>query len=171
MKKEIIKKRLADKQKLRKGFLERWEKTNILKSCPEESQEDLAVMLENQRLHNERWNPDPRFKRISIPLIVRTFVGLLKKGYTVGSDIWVEKSLAFCTDIKMFPELPMTERFCGPKYYCNLDMEAEHTAAACGKLVDRLGEFLDLSGSGKFNLLAVEQDNNDVMWIHYFFEK
>lgn len=74
-----------DWKKYEEELVKRWESTSLLTFV--EDKVNGALLLESQRLFNEVGRKDPKFNRLSIPLLVRLMSLLQKSGIAVEADL------------------------------------------------------------------------------------
>lgn len=73
-----------DWKKYEEALVKRWESTSLLNLI--EDKVNGALLLESQRLFNEVGRKDPKFNRLSVPLLVRLMSLLQKSGIAVEAD-------------------------------------------------------------------------------------
>jgi hypothetical protein len=92
---------MADLVMEKREIAERWEKYNLLSKVESDEWEqlDLAVLLENQRLHNANNDYDAAaFKRVSIPMVMRLWNGLIARKVVSFQPMFEDEGLYFYLD-------------------------------------------------------------------------
>lgn len=127
-------------------IVERWQETGLLRLVNEDQIADMAYLLENQRIYNERdaiGGNASQFRRLSVPLAVRVFPNLKShSSYKIESRLNLESCLQVPLDLDWGCE------------ESGLDNEANYTADIAEEVREELDRFI--RSQAPFNVFYVQ---------------
>lgn len=151
----------------RKNCLEKWSKCGLLRFIPEEYKTDCAVALEVQRIYNE-YSVDTsnlaQFKRISIPVIVRVFLGLLENNLDIRCEGRVYSQWMKVDDY-IFNDFRETIKNIWTVY--TLDEEAHTWSRICTKIAGNLSAIAKMNNSSTIHLGPFGCDYSGQSYMNY----